>query len=69
MRFRSYRGHGDEGPPVCVQHVGEGGAGVVVFEDVGQRGEDQDTHGEEEHEEAQLLVAVLEGEAQALQPN
>ncbi len=27
-----------------------------------------DPHGDEEHEEAELLVAVLEGVAQALQP-
>ena len=43
------RRHGDESPPVGVQHVGEGGAGVVVLEDVGQGGEDEDPHRQKQH--------------------
>ena len=33
-----------------------------------QRGEDEDAHHEEEHEEAELLVAVLQREGDRLQP-
>ncbi len=65
----TYGRHGDECPPVRIQHVGEGGAGIVVLEDVGQRGEDEDAHCQEKHEEAQLLVTVLQGEAQTLETN
>ena len=65
----TYRGHGDEGPPVGVHHGGEAGLLVVLalLEDVGQRGEDEHPHGEEEHEQPELLVGVLQGEAEALQ--
>ena len=70
-RFRnqlcSYRGHGDERPPVGVHHGGELGLSVVLLKDVGQGGEDEHAHRQEEHEEAQLFVAVAQGETQALQ--
>ena len=61
------RGHGDESPPVGVHHGDEGRAFVVLFEDVGQGGEDEDAHRHEQHEQPKLLVAVLQGEAQTLQ--
>ena len=61
------RGHGDESPPVGVHHGDEGGAFVVLFEDVGQGGEDEDAHRHEQHEQTQLFVAVLQCEAQTLQ--
>ena len=64
--FFIYRGHSDECPPISVHHGDEGAALVVLLEDVGQRGEDQDAHRHEQHEQAQLLVAVLQGEAQTL---
>jgi len=65
--FATHSGHGDEGPPVGVHHGGEAGIVGVLFEDVGQGGEDEHAHGHEEHQEAQLLVGVLQREAQALQ--
>ena len=49
--------HGDEGPPVSVQHGGEAGAVVVVLEDVDQGGEDEDPHKQEEEQSPQLAVA------------
>jgi hypothetical protein len=35
---------------------------------VAETRKDEDPHGEEEHEEAQLLVAVLQGEGDGLEP-
>ena len=43
---------GNEPCEVCVL--------LVLLDEVGQRGEDEDTHGQEEKEQAQLLVAVLQ---------
>ncbi len=53
------RRHGDESPPVGIQHVGEGGAGVVVLEDVGQGGEDEDTHRQKQHLQKTGIVLKL----------
>ncbi len=64
--FSSYRGHGNEGPPVGVHHGGKGGVLVVLLEHIRQRGEDQHAHGQEEHEQTKFLVRVLQSEAEAL---
>ena len=65
----AHRGHGDDGPPVGVEHGVELGAVLlgVLLDGEGERGEDEDAHRHEEEEQPQLLVAVLDGEAQALQ--
>ena len=39
----------------------------VLLDGEGERGEDEDAHRHEEQEQPQLLVAVLDGEAQALE--
>ena len=39
----------------------------VLLDGEGERGEDEDAHRHEEEEQPELLVAVLDGEAQALQ--
>ena len=50
----------DEEPPVGVEHGLHGVLlGVVVLEGVDEGGEDEDAHGEEEGEHAQLTVTVL----------
>ena len=33
---------------------------LVLLDEVGQRGEDEDTHGQEEKKQTQLFVAVLQ---------
>ena len=40
---------------------------IVSLRDVGQAREDQHAHDDDEHEEAELLVRVLQGEAQSLE--
>jgi hypothetical protein len=46
----SDRGHGDDGPPVGVEHRLEGGLLVLLLEDVDERGEHDGAHAEEEEE-------------------
>ena len=67
--YLTHRGHGDDGPPVRVEHGGELGALVVLLDGEGERGEDEDAHRHEEQEQPKLLVAVLYGEPQTLQAN
>ena len=66
---KTHRGHGDDGPPVGVEHGVELGAlvGGVLLDGEGERGEDEDAHRHEEQEQSQLLVAVLYGETEALE--
>lgn len=40
----TYRGHGDDGPPVSVEHGLEGGLLVLLLEHVDQRGEHDRAH-------------------------
>ena len=50
--------HGDQSPPVSVQHRHETRVLLVILKDVDQGGEDQDSHEEEEEQHPQLSVAV-----------
>ena len=67
--YTPHRRHGDDGPPVRVQHGVELGAllGGVLLDGEGERGEDEHAHRHEEQEQPQLLVAVLYGEPETLE--
>ena len=54
----AHSGHGDQGPPVGVQHRHETRVSLVILKDVDQRGEYEDSHEEEEEQHPQLSVAV-----------
>ena len=60
-------GHGDDGPPEGGRNAGEPGGRLVLLGKVAEAGKDEDAHGQEEHEQAQLLVAVLQGEGDRLE--
>ena len=64
----SHRGHGDDGPPVGVEHRLEGGLLVLLLKDVDEGGEHDGAHAEEEEEEAELLVVGPHCVAEGLQP-
>ena len=57
-RKLAYSGHGDQSPPVGVQHRHETRVSLVILKDVDQGGEDEDPHEEEEEQHPQLSVAV-----------
>ena len=54
----AHGGHGDQSPPVGIQHRHETRLFLVILKDVDQRGEDKDSHEEEEEQHPQLSVAV-----------
>ena len=49
-----------QAPPERVEE-GPGPGGVVLLGEVDQRGEGEDRHAHEEHEQAELLVGLVEG--------
>ena len=53
--------------PVCIQHVGEWCARVIILKNVGKRWEDENSHGKKEHQKPQLFVTVFEGETKTLE--
>ena len=62
--------HGGEGhqpPPEGVQE-GPGAGGVVLLGEVYQGGKGEDRHPDQEHEEAELLVGLVEGVDEWLEP-
>ena len=61
------RAHGDDGPPKSLGDTAEQGLLLVLFRKITQTGENEDAHGQKEHEEAELLVRVLEREAERLE--
>ena len=63
------RGHGDDRPPEAGWDGGEARVLLVLLGEVAERGEDEDPHGEEQHQQAQLLVAVLQCEGYRLKPS
>ena len=63
----THRGHGDGRPPEGGGDGGELGVGHLALREVAEGGEDEDAHGDEHEEEAELLVAVADGEAEALE--
>ena len=63
----AHRGHGDGGPPEGGGDAGELGGVLVLLGEEDQAGEDHDAHGQEEDEQAQLVVAPPQCEAQGLQ--
>lgn len=63
----AHRSHGDDCPPESLGDGAEGSALLVLLGKVHETGEDEDAHGQEEHEEAEFLVAVLEGVTQTLE--
>ena len=61
--------HGSEGhqaPPEGVQE-GPGAGGVVLLGEVDEGGEGEDRHPDQEHEEAELLVGLVEGVDEGLE--
>jgi len=61
-------GHGDAGPPERFRYGQELGVRLFLFREVRQTGEYQHAHGQEQHEQAELLVRVAQREPEALQP-
>ena len=57
---------GHEAPPEGVQE-GPGAGGVVLLGKVDQGGEGEDRHPHEEHEQAELLVGLVEGVDEGLE--
>ena len=53
--------HGDDGPPSRRRNAAEPGVLLVLLHEVGKGREHQHTHGQEEQQETQLLVAVFQG--------
>ena len=60
-------GHRDGRPPERGGDGGEGGVGHLPLREVAERGEDEHPHGHEHEQQPQFLVAVPDGEAQALE--
>ena len=65
----AHRGHRDDRPPEAGGDGGEARVLLVLLGEVAERGEDEDPHGEEQHQQAQLLVAVLQSEGYRLKPS
>ena len=63
----AHRGHGDGRPPERGGNAGEGSLLHLSLSEVAEAGEDEDPHGDEHEEQAELLVAVPDGEAETLQ--
>jgi len=61
------RRHGDSGPPEGFGDAGVLGTRLVFLGKVAQTGEDEDAHGQEEHQQAQLFVRIAQRETQTLQ--
>ena len=61
-------GHRDARPPKGFWNAYEFGPGLLLLGEVGEAREYEDAHRQEEHQQAQLLVRVAQGEAEALQP-
>jgi len=61
--------HGDSGPPERCGDATEQLLVVLLLGEVGEAGEDEDANGEEHHEQAELLVAPVEGVAEGLEPS
>ena len=61
-------GHRDARPPKGFWNAYEFGPGLILLSEVGKTREYKDAHRQEEHQQAQLLVRVTQGEAKALQP-
>lgn len=59
-------GHGDAGPPERFRYGQELGVGFLLLGEVRQTREYQHAHGQEQHEQAQLLVRVAQREPEAL---
>ena len=60
--------HRDHRPPEGGWDRGELGALHVLFRKVAETGEHKHPYGQEQHKEGELLVAVLEGVGDGLQP-
>ena len=65
----AHRGHRDDRPPEGRGDGSKAGVLLVFLREVAERGEDEDPHGEEQHQQAQLLVAVLQSEGYRLKPS
>ena len=64
----AYRGHRDGGPPEGSGDAGEQRLRLLPLSEVGEAGEDKNTHGEEHKKQAEFLVGILDCEAKALEP-
>ena len=64
---KTYRCHSDDGPPVCVQHGHKRRVLVLLLEHIGQGGEHDGAHAQQQEQEAQLLVVGAHRVAQGLQ--
>ena len=60
-------GHGDGGPPERVRDADELLPVVLTLGEEGEAGEDENAHRDEHEQQAELLVRVLDGEAQTLE--
>ena len=60
------RCHGDDRPPVGVEHRVEGGSLFLLLEHKDEAGEHDGPHPQQEEQQAQLLVVGLHGVAKCL---
>ena len=60
--------HRDRRPPERTRNAHEVRSRLVLLGEVDEAGEDEDLDGEEHHQQAELLVAALQREAERLQP-
>ena len=63
----TYRGHGDDGPPVGVEHGVEGGGLLLLLEHEDEGCEHDGAHPQQQEQQPQLLVVGLHGVAQRLE--
>ena len=63
----THSGHGDGRPPEGGWNAGERSLLHLSLGEVAEAGEDEDPHGDEHEQQAELLVAVSDGEAETLQ--
>ena len=63
----THRGHRDGRPPERGWNACEGSLLHLSLREVAEAGEDEHPHGDEHEEEAELLVAVTDGEAETLE--
>ena len=65
--FDTHRGHGDDSPPVGVEHGVEGGGLLLLLEHEDEGGEHDGAHPQQQEQQPQLLVVGLHGVAQRLE--
>ena len=63
----AHRGHGDDRPPEGGGDGGEPRVLLVLLGKVTEGGEDENTHGQEQHQQAEFFVTILQCEGYGLE--